>query len=193
VDHIGMDLGKKESQIAVITEAGELIEQRIRTERVRLQEGFGGRPKAKVLLEAGTESEWVARCLEELGHEVIVGDPNYAPMYSQRDRRVKTDRRDALALAEACKLGAYHRAHRTSDEKRHMRAILAVRDAVVRTRTRWIGVVRPLLRREGFRVRNGNVETFVRRVEELALPEHLRSEIAPLLALCERRCEGADY
>jgi transposase len=183
VDHIGMDLGKKESQIAVITEAGELVEQRIRTERVRLQEVFGAGSRAKILIEAGTESEWVARCLEELGNEVIVGDPNYAPMYSQRDRRVKTDRRDALALAEACKLGAYHRAHRTSDEKRHMRAILAVRDAVVRTRTRYIGLVRPLLRREGFRVRNGNVETFVRRVEELVLPEHLRSEITPLLAL----------
>ena len=178
-----MDLGKKESQIAIITEGGELIEQRIRTERVRLQEVFGARLKAKVLLEAGTESEWVARCIEELGHEVIVGDPNYAPMYSQRDRRVKTDRRDALALAEACKLGAYHRAHRTSDEKRHMRAILAVRDALVRTRTRWIALVRPLLRREGFRVRNGNVETFVRRVEELDLPAHLRSESAPLLGL----------
>src|SRR3972149_6394178 len=129
-----MDLGKKESQIAIITEAGELIELRIRTDRIRLQEVFGARPKARILIEAGTESEWVARCLEELGHEVIVGDPNYAPMYSQRDRRVKTDRRDALALAEACKLGAYHRAHRTSDEKRHLRAILALRDAVVRTR-----------------------------------------------------------
>lgn len=178
-----MDLGKNESQIAIITDSGELVGQRIRTERVRLQEFFGARPKAKVLLEAGTESEWVARCIEELGHEVIVGDPNYAPMYSQRDRRVKTDRRDALALAEACRLGAYRPAHRTSDERRHMRAILAVRDAVVRTRTRWIAQVRPLLRREGFRVRSGNVETFASRVGELVLPEHLRSEMAPLLWL----------
>jgi hypothetical protein len=56
-----MDLGKKESQIAAITEAGELVEQRIRTERARLQEVFGTRPKAKILIEAGTESEWVAR------------------------------------------------------------------------------------------------------------------------------------
>jgi hypothetical protein len=28
-----MDLGKKESQIAIITEAGELVEKRMRTER----------------------------------------------------------------------------------------------------------------------------------------------------------------
>lgn len=40
---VGMDLGKKESQIAIITEAGELIEKRIRTERERLIRipGFG--------------------------------------------------------------------------------------------------------------------------------------------------------
>jgi hypothetical protein len=32
-----MDLGKKESQIAIITEAGELVEKRMRTERERLR------------------------------------------------------------------------------------------------------------------------------------------------------------
>jgi transposase len=39
----------------------------------------------------------VARCLEALGHEVIVADPNFAPMYATRTRKVKTDRRDARA------------------------------------------------------------------------------------------------
>jgi transposase len=38
---------------------------------------------------------------------VIVADPNFAPMYAQRSRKLKTDRRDARALAEACVLGAY--------------------------------------------------------------------------------------
>jgi transposase len=93
MDHVGMDLGKRESQLAILTEDGELINMRIRTERHRLVEMFGRRPKARILVEASTESEWVARCLEDLGHEVIVADPNYAPMYAQRTRRVKTDRR----------------------------------------------------------------------------------------------------
>ena len=48
----------------------------------------------------------MARCLKALGHEVIVADPNFAPMYATRTRKVKTDRRDARALAEACLLGA---------------------------------------------------------------------------------------
>jgi transposase len=51
-----------------------------------------------VLVEASTESEWVARHLETLGHEVIVADPNFAPMYATRSRRTKTDRRDACTL-----------------------------------------------------------------------------------------------
>ena len=54
-----------------------------------------------MLIEASTDSEWVARCLEALGHELIVVDPNFAPMHATRSRKVKTDRRDARALAEA--------------------------------------------------------------------------------------------
>jgi len=95
MEHSGVDLGKRQSQIAILTEDGELSNLRIRTERQRLAELFGRRPKGRILLEASTESEWVARCLEDLGHEVIVADPNYAPMYARRTRRVKTDRRDA--------------------------------------------------------------------------------------------------
>lgn len=32
MDHIGMDVHKKKSQICILTEAGELIERRVRTE-----------------------------------------------------------------------------------------------------------------------------------------------------------------
>jgi len=64
---------------------------------------LGERPRARIVLEASTDSEWVARCVEGLGHEVIVADPNFAPMYATRTRKVKTDRRDARALAtRAC-------------------------------------------------------------------------------------------
>ena len=100
-----MDLGKEDSQIAILTEDGEVIDLRVRTERHRLVDVFGRRPAAKILVEASTEGEWVARCLEGLGHEVIVADPNDAPMYAQRTRRVKTDRRDARALAPGVQAG----------------------------------------------------------------------------------------
>jgi transposase len=59
-----------------------------------------------------------------LGHEVIVADPNFAPMYATRSRKIKTDRRDARALAEACRLGAYRPAHRLSDAQLCIPAIV---------------------------------------------------------------------
>jgi transposase len=183
VDHVGIDLHKRESQICIETEVGEVIERRIRTERERFEAVFGSRPRAKILLEAMTESEWVARCLEDLGHEVIVADPNYAAMYATRSRRVKTDRRDAVTLADACRLGAYRESHRASDRQRHVRAELAVRDTLVRTRVKCVALVGALLRRHGVHLPSGNVEGFVARVERQVMPEAQRLEIAPLLAV----------
>lgn len=183
MDHVGMDLGKKGSQIAIITDAGEVVEKRMRTERERLRQFFAGRAKARIVIEASTISEWVARLLEELGHEVVVADPNYAPMYAQRSRRVKTDKRDAQALAEACCLGAYRLSHRTSEEQRHVRALLAVRESLVRARVRFVALVQAVLSREGFRVPTGTARCFSARVKGLDLPAHLAVEITPLLSM----------
>ena len=122
---------KKHSQICILSEEGELIERRVRTEAEHFAEVLGPRPRALIVIESATESEWVARCLEGLGHQVLVADPNFAPMYAQRSRKVKTDRRDAHALAEAAALGAYRPAHRLSDAQRHVRGRLTVRDALV--------------------------------------------------------------
>lgn len=157
MDFIGFDLGKASSQICIITADGELVEQRIKTDREQLTKLLGARPRSRVLIEAGTESEWVARHLEALGHEAPVAGPNFAPMYATRSRRVKTDRRDARAPAEACRLGAYRPAHRTSDEQRHVRAKRAAREAMARTRAKYISLIRALLRRDGFRVPSGDV------------------------------------
>ena len=181
MEYVGIDVHKKHSQICTCTEAGEILHQRIETQRERFAAVFGARPQVRILIEASTESAWVAQCLEARGHEVIVADPNDAPMYAQRSRRVKTDRRDAEALAHACRLGAYHPAHRTSERQRHVRAVLAVREALVRSRTRWISVVRTLLRQHGYRLRSGAAESFLSRVAELELSADLQAEIEPLL------------
>lgn len=62
----------------------------IQTSRDRFAAVLGERPRARVLVEASTESEWVARCLEQLGHDVIVADPNFAPMYATRSQPTTT-------------------------------------------------------------------------------------------------------
>ena len=180
---MGIDVHKSESQICIITRTGEVLEQRVATRPQRFAEVLGKRPRARVLIESSTESEWVARCLESLGHEVVVADPNFAPMYATRSRKVKTDRRDARALAEACQLGAYREAHRTSERQRHVRARLTVRESLVRTRAKYISLVRALLRQRGLRVGTGTPDHFAERVERLSLPGQILSEVAPLLAI----------
>ena len=97
MDHLGIDVHKRESEICLLAEGGELIERRIRTEPERFTAVLGGRPRARIVIEASTDGEWVARCLEALEHEVVVADPNFAPMYATRPGKVKTDRRGARA------------------------------------------------------------------------------------------------
>jgi len=183
MEHIGIDVHRKDSQLCILPEQGEPIEVRFATRADRYREVLGGRPRARVLLEASTESEWVARSIEALGHEVVVADPNFAPMYGMRTRRVKTDRRDARALAEACRSGTYRVAHRRSDPQRAVNARLVVREALVRTRAKYVTLMRSLLRGHGYRVPSGEVESFAVRLSSLELPGHLRSEVGPLLAL----------
>ena len=185
MDFIGFDLGKVSSQVCILTEDGEIVERRIRTNREQISELFEQRPPARILIETSTESEWVARHLEGLGHEVVIADTNFAPMYATRSRKVKTDKRDARTLAEACRLGAYRPAHRTSDRQRHVRAQLAVREAMVRTRSRYISLISTLLRRDGLRVEPGHSAAFLKWLARLVLPDSLREEIAPLVLLLE--------
>src|SRR5574342_571425 len=129
MDHIGIDVHKKESQICLLAEGGELIEQRIRTEPKRFVAVLGARPRARIVIEA------------------------------------------------------YRPAHRLSDPQRHVRGRLPVRDAVVRTRSRYISLIRALLRQQGYRVPSGSAEGFLHRVRAMTLPGRLVSTIAPLLAV----------
>lgn len=183
MDHAAIDLHKKESQIRIITEAGEVIDRRVRTSREGFSAVFGGRPPLRVLLEASTESEWVAQHLETLGHEAIVADPNYGPMYGTRSRRIKTDLRDTAALTDACRQGTYHAVHRRSAAQRTRQWELAVRDQLVRTRTRAISGLRAITRSVGARLPAARSERVVMQVEALALPPAARTAIAPLCVL----------
>jgi len=195
MDFVGIDLHKTSSQICTLTEGGELTERRIKSTRAAFDEVFASRPPARILVEASTESEWVAQHLEGLGHEVIVADPNFAPMYATRDKKIKTDKRDARALCEACRLGAYRPAHRTSDRQRRIRAQLLVRTTLVRTRSKYISLIGALARREGCRIATGGSVNFIARAEAANLPAHVKAAVAPIfesLRMLNRQIAEAD-
>ena len=182
MEYGAIDLHTKESEIRIIDEKGAVMfERRIATTRSRLTDVFGSRTTLRILLESGTGSEWVAQHLEALGHEVVVADPNYAPMYGHRQRRIKTDRRDVAALAEANRRDLFRRAHRVSTPQRDVRRRLRVRDQLVHMRRQAINLLRAQLRSEGVRVPTGAAETFVARFTASAASAAVRDAMAPLL------------
>jgi transposase len=134
----------------------------------------------RILLEAGTESEWVAQTLEAAGHEVIVADPNYAPMYGEIRRHVKTDRRDVAALAEANRRGWYRPTYRVSPAQRAMRQVLRIRRQLVQMRSSTVSQVRALVRQSGYRVPPCAAERVPARLAQLPLPAALAMTLAPL-------------
>jgi transposase len=185
MEYGAIDLHKKESQIRMVTESGQTIDQRIATTRDRFTHVFWGRPRMRILIEASTESEWVAQHLEQLGHEVIVADPNYGPMYGHRSRRIKTDRRDVAALTEACQHGTYRVAHRRSARQHTVQCQLNVRQELTQTRTRAISLVRAITRGAGLRIRSGRTETFLARLAALELPDSMKGTLSPLRSVIE--------
>lgn len=84
---------------------------------------------------------------------------------------------------EACRLGAYRAAHRLSDARRHVRAELAVREALVRARTRYIALAKALVRRDGLRVANSEAHLVARRIAALPLSDCLTAELHPLFEI----------
>jgi transposase len=185
-----IDLHLRDSQIRIIDAEGrELRAQRVRTSAERLVEAFAGYGPMRILLETGTESEWVAQALEAAGHEVIVADPNFAPMYGEIRRKVKTDRRDVTALSEANRHGWYRATHRVSAAQRALRQVLRSRRRLVAMRSGTIALIRALLRQDGHRLPAGSAERVSARLAELVLPRGLVETIAPLRRMVETLTE----
>jgi transposase len=176
-----IDLHMRYSQIRIVDAEGQVRrERRVMTTRERLIEAFAHVGPVRVLLETGTESEWVAQALETAGYTVIVADPNYAPMYGELRRRVKTDRRDVAALAEANRRGWYRATHRVSAAQREIRQVLRSRRQLVQMRSGTVSVVRALLRQAGYRLASGSAEGVPTRLARLPLPVALATTVAPL-------------
>ena len=107
MEYGAIDLHKRYTWIRLVTADGVVtLERRVPTTREQLTAMFRGRPRARVLIESSTESEWVAQTIEGCGHEVVVAAPGYALMYGHRDPHIKTDRRDVAALARRAGWGS---------------------------------------------------------------------------------------
>ena len=100
---VGLDLGDRSSQIRVLDEGGEIVEEgKVATTAEALRRRFGKGERMRIALEAGTHSPWVSRLLKQLGHEVLVANPRKLRLIYKNRR--KDDQVDARCLARVGRL-----------------------------------------------------------------------------------------
>jgi len=182
---IGLDLGDRFSQVCVLDEQGEVIEQaRVRTTSAALQQRFAQLGSTRVALEVGTHSPWVSRLLAGFGHEVVVASGQGIPAV-KRCRR-KTDESDAEALARLARsdprllLPVRHRSASAQEDL----AVIRSRAVLVRTRTQLVNHVRGIAKAVGTMIRRASPASFQRQVLP-QLPDALRPALVPVLACIE--------
>jgi len=171
MDKIGMDLGKKKSDVAVMATVDCVSERfKLATTRESLQRHFGNRPAALIAIESCRDSGWVRQELVALGHEVVVVDTTRARAIGIGQGRRKTDRRDAEALARALWTGTIPEAHVLSERAAAIREALHARQTLVRERTKLVTQLRGLWQAQGWPVRSCAAEDFLERLRETQQP-----------------------
>lgn len=100
---VGIDLGDQTSHYCILDEQGDIVsEGTLRTTEVGFREQFQCMARARIALETGTHSPWVSRCLEKLGHEVLVANARQVRIIYDNDR--KTDKIDSCTLARLARV-----------------------------------------------------------------------------------------
>lgn len=134
---IGCDFHPSYQQVAMLdTESGELVE-RVLVHSSGEARNFYQQLQGKGVLvgmEASGNSQWFERMLEEMGHELWIGDA--AKIRAMVVRRQKTDRRDALHLLELLEQGRFPRLWVPTAAMRDVRQLLWHRHKLVEVRTR---------------------------------------------------------
>jgi transposase len=186
MDHIGIDVHQRYSQVCEMVDGQVVMTARVATTTAGLRRQFGGRERARIVLECGGSSRWVARLLQELGHQVVVVNPRRVRLIAEST--LKTDRIDAEILARLAGMdpelveGVYQR----REPAERVRTILGVRQTLIRSHTAMINAVRGRLRSLGHRMPSSGSRRFVARFYEQRFPVEVEESLEPLLEMIAR-------
>lgn len=186
VQHIAIDLGKKESQICVRAPDGQILdEHKIGT--ASLGRYLKKQPFSRVVLETCAEAFFVADLAEECNHEVRVVPATLVRNLGVGARGVKTDRRDAQVLSEVSCHIDLRSVHVPTHLARERRTLCGMREALIASHVGLINCVRGWSRTQLLKIRSGVTSTFPARVREAALkhPSGLPQHVARLLEAIE--------
>ena len=131
---VGCDFHPSWQQIAVFdSDSGEGNEYKLRNGDGEAEQFYRKLPApARVGLEACGNSQWFVKLLQELGHEVWIGDA--AQIRASYVRQQKTDKRDALHILQLLLEDRFPRLWTPTAEIRNQRQLLVHRHKLVRLR-----------------------------------------------------------
>src|SRR5215216_6619093 len=135
--YCGVDFHARQQTICCLkTETGELTSHELKHDHKEALRKFYSALGGPVIvgLEASGYTPWFEQLLEELGHQVWLGDAS--EIRRRARRRQKNDRRDAELILDLLRKGEFPRIHHPSFESREVLRLLRYRHKLVQMRTR---------------------------------------------------------
>ena len=182
---VGMDMGDKNHIVCELDAEGKVLAQATVTNTAKaIRKHFGERKPCRVAMEAGTHSAWVSRILEEMGYEVLVGNPRKLRVIWDSDE--KGDERDAEMLARIARFDPQllYPIHHRSPKAQTDLAVIKARDMLVKTRTILIAHARGTVKSAGQRISACSAEAFHGRLLE-EMPVELMPALEPVMKSIE--------
>ncbi len=198
---VGCDFHPKWQQVAIFDAAtGEIVERKLVNGNGEAEQFYRSLPVPSLIgVESCGNSQWFVELVEQLGHEVWIGDA--AQIRASYVRQQKTDRRDAGHILKLLMEGRFPRLWRPDAEVRDLRQLLIHRHRLVQIRTRVKNGLQHLALNRGMQKKSklwseAGQRAFLelplpgwagcRRQDLLALLTKLNGQIGPLDAAVEK-------
>ncbi len=187
--HIGVDLHKKFSQVAVLDKKGEVLaNKRVPNNPDLLAEHFSDFPKeTPVTLEATIGYEWMSDLLTDIGLKVNLANPRKVRLIAEST--IKTDKVDAITLAQLERADFLPLSYLPPQEVRDTRELLRHRIKLVSVRRGMKNRIHAILAKRGilhYPVKDLFGKTGREYLKSLSLPPVYRTEVNSYLSLIDQ-------
>ena len=195
--HVGVDLHKRTSQIAVFTDDGEVVQQRLENDAARFQKFFAQLPPSTpIAIEASGTWWWLVDLLEDLGHRPVLSNPKQTKAIAAA--RLKNDRIDAHRLGFLLRGNLLPTVWIPPRDLRHARELIRHRIQLVWVRGTIRNRLEAMLDRRNLRPTSGKSWLTQRGQRELQrlplddIPSRIREDYRVLLPLLDAQIHRLD-
>ena len=195
--HVGVDLHKRMSQIAVLTADGELTQHRLPNDLAHLEPFFAQLPTpSPIAIEASGTWWWLVDLLERLGHQPVLSHPKETKAIASA--RLKNDKVDAQRLALLLRGDLLPTVWIPPASLREARELIRHRISLVWLRTRVKNRLQAMLARRNLQPTRAKRWMTVRGQQELqalplaAVPATIREDCLALLRVLDTQIRRLD-